>query len=75
LKAPEEEKSVTQRLIATTAVVVFTASLGAVASANADNPPGPTTALADVVGRIRALPHQPDYALPGNDGASRRWAR
>jgi hypothetical protein len=66
---------VTQRLIATTAVVVFAASLGAVASANADNGPGPTTALADVVGPIRALPHQPDCALPGNDSACPRWTR
>jgi hypothetical protein len=62
-------------LIATTAVVVFGASLGAVASANEDNGQGPTTALADVVGPIRALPHQPDYALAGNDSACPRRTR
>jgi hypothetical protein len=62
-------------LIATTAVVVFAASLGAVASANVDHGPGSTTALADVVGPIGALPHQPDRALVDNDGACSRWTR
>jgi hypothetical protein len=60
---------VTQRLIATTAGVVFAASLGAVACVNADTGQGPTIALVDVVGPIRALPHQPDYPLVDNDSA------